>query len=38
VRRVREGNGGFFGGVKGDGIERFSQAGREFVVNVNYNF
>jgi hemoglobin/transferrin/lactoferrin receptor protein len=38
VGRVREGNGGFFGGVKGDGIERFSQTGREFVVNVNYSF
>jgi len=38
IRHVREGNGGFFGGVKGNGIDRFSQTGREFVVNVNYSF
>jgi len=38
VRHVREGSGGFFGGVSGNGIDRFSQPGREFVVNLNYSF
>jgi hemoglobin/transferrin/lactoferrin receptor protein len=38
VRLVREGNGGFFGGVSGDGIKRFSEPGREVSLSVNYTF
>ncbi|MCG7529867.1 TonB-dependent hemoglobin/transferrin/lactoferrin family receptor [Psychrobium sp. MM17-31] len=45
VRNVRPGSGGFFGGVDYDedtgvsqGIARYSQPGREFVVNLNYRF
>ncbi|WP_435276855.1 TonB-dependent receptor domain-containing protein [Psychrobium sp. nBUS_13] len=45
VRHVRAGSGGFFGGVDLDedtgisqGIARYSQPGREVVVNLNYRF
>lgn len=38
VRYVREGTGGFFGGVEGDGIDRFSESGRELTVNISYSF
>ncbi|MBE1299459.1 MAG: TonB-dependent hemoglobin/transferrin/lactoferrin family receptor [Alteromonadaceae bacterium] len=38
VRLVREGDGGFFGGVSGNGIDRFSEPGREFALNLTYNF
>lgn len=38
VRLVREGNGGFFGGVSGDGIKRYSEPGREASLSVNYTF
>jgi hemoglobin/transferrin/lactoferrin receptor protein len=38
VRLVREGNGGFFGGVSEDGIKRFSEPGREVSLSVNYTF
>tara|TARA_R110002167_G_scaffold361999_1_gene580807 strand:+ start:3938 stop:6340 length:2403 start_codon:yes stop_codon:yes gene_type:complete len=38
VRLVREGSGGFFGGVSGDGIERFSEPGREVSASVSYTF
>lgn len=38
VRLVREGDGGFFGGVSGDGIDRFSEPGREFALNLTYSF
>ena len=50
VRNVRHGSGGFFGGVDGSvatesepavasqGIARYSEPGREIVVNLNYRF
>ena len=38
IRLVREGNGGFFGGVSGDGIKRYSEPGREVSLSVNYTF
>ncbi len=38
VRNIREGNGGFFGGVSGDGIDRFTQPGRQFSANITYIF
>lgn len=38
VRLVREGSGGFFGGVQGNGIDRYNEPGREFAVNVTYSF
>jgi len=42
VRLVREGSGGFFGGVDmsegNSGIDRFSQPGREFQINLTYTF
>jgi hemoglobin/transferrin/lactoferrin receptor protein len=38
VRLVREGSGGFFGGVSGDGIKRFSEPGREVSASVSYTF
>ncbi len=45
LRHVRVGSGGFFGGVDLDedtgvsqGIARYSQPGREVVVNLNYRF
>lgn len=38
VRLVREGNGGFFGGVSGDGIKRYSEPGREASLSINYTF
>ncbi|WP_049721040.1 TonB-dependent hemoglobin/transferrin/lactoferrin family receptor [Gilvimarinus polysaccharolyticus] len=38
VRNVREGGGGFFGGVSEDGIDRFTVSGREFQVSLNYQF
>ena len=45
VRHVRAGSGGFFGGVDLDedtsasqGIARYSEPGREVVVNLNYRF
>ncbi|MDU0355675.1 TonB-dependent hemoglobin/transferrin/lactoferrin family receptor [Paraglaciecola aquimarina] len=38
VRNVREGSGGFFGGVTGDGIDRYSEPGRQFAVTMTYTF
>lgn len=45
VRNVRQGSGGFFGGVDynaetghSSGIGRYSRPGREFVVNLSYRF
>ncbi|MEP4889115.1 MAG: TonB-dependent hemoglobin/transferrin/lactoferrin family receptor [Aliiglaciecola sp.] len=38
VRLVREGTGGFFGGVSENGIQRFNEPGREFAVNLSYAF
>ncbi|GAA6185308.1 TonB-dependent hemoglobin/transferrin/lactoferrin family receptor [Aliiglaciecola sp. NS0011-25] len=38
VRLVREGTGGFFGGVSDNGIQRFNEPGREFAVNLSYAF
>ncbi|WP_416306172.1 TonB-dependent hemoglobin/transferrin/lactoferrin family receptor [Neptunicella sp. SCSIO 80796] len=38
VRNVREGSGGFFGGVAGDGIDRYSEPGRQFAANLSYSF
>jgi hemoglobin/transferrin/lactoferrin receptor protein len=38
VRNIREGNGGFFGGVSGDGIDRFTQSGRQLAASITYRF
>lgn len=38
VRHVREGSGGFFGGVSGEGIDRYTAPGREYQVNLSYRF
>ncbi|WP_340680178.1 TonB-dependent hemoglobin/transferrin/lactoferrin family receptor [Paraglaciecola sp.] len=38
VRNVRAGSGGFFGGVTGDGIDRYSEPGRQFSAQVSYSF
>lgn len=38
VRNIREGSGGFFGGVSGDGIDRFTEPGRQFSANIAYRF
>ena len=38
VRNIREGNGGFFGGVTDDGIDRFTQPGRQLSASLSYRF
>jgi hemoglobin/transferrin/lactoferrin receptor protein len=38
IRNVRTGSGGFFGGVTGDGIDRYSEPGRQFSAQVSYSF
>ena len=38
VRNVRDGSGGFFGGVTENGIDRFTQPGRELTLSLNYSF
>lgn len=38
VRLVREGSGGFFGGVSENGIQRFNESGREVSLNMTYTF
>ena len=38
LNSVRPGTGGFFGGVAGDGIRRYSEPGRTFSINLNYTF
>ncbi|MBL4827199.1 MAG: TonB-dependent hemoglobin/transferrin/lactoferrin family receptor [Spongiibacteraceae bacterium] len=38
VKSVREGSGGFFSGVDGDGIDRYSEPGRNASLHLSYLF
>lgn len=38
LNSIRPGSGGFFGGVSEDGYKRYSEPGRSFSLNLNYNF